>query len=466
MSIDLYVALLGMLRLGLVATFLDPSAGRRHIEQCCAVAQPKAMIASSRAQLLRLTSPALRRIHRHFTIGFPMPGTRRWSGIERYEPRSMIVERHADDSALLTFTSGSTGQPKAAARSHGLLLAQHAALMEAIELAPDQIDLATLPVFTLANLASGVTTLIPDADLRRPGFVKADPVLRQIATLRPTRVIASPAFLDRLADRCLQTGVTMECFTKMYTGGAPVFPRLLAKLHKVAPRAEVVAVYGSTEAEPIAHMSWRQMAATDVEAMLRGRGLLAGKIVPQIQLRIIPNQWGRKIGPFTVPDFDAHALQPGSAGEIVVAGEHVLKTYLHGVGNEQTKFAVDGVIWHRTGDAGYVDGGGRLWLLGRTEALIRDKHGEIYPFAVECAAMRSPAVRRAALVAYTGKRLLVVEPHPAAPPDLAAKLLDDLRWAPVDDVLLVKYLPVDQRHNAKVDYPALRKLVARLAPPS
>ena len=53
----------------------------------------------------------------------------------------------------------------------------------------------------------------------------------------------------------------------------------------------------------------------------------------------------------------------GEPGEIVVAGGHVLPGYLNGEGDVETKFEVDGARWHRTGDLGYLDGAGRLWLL-------------------------------------------------------------------------------------------------------
>ena len=59
-------------------------------------------------------------------------------------------------------------------------------------------------------------------------------------------------------------------------------------------------------------------------------------------------------------------------GEIVVSGAHVGAGYVGGVGDAETKFRVGEVIWHRTGDAGYLDAHGRLWLLGRCSARIAD----------------------------------------------------------------------------------------------
>ncbi len=153
-------------------------------------------------------------------------------------------------------------------------------------------------------------------------------------------------------------------------------------------------------------------------------------------------------------------LDQDAPGEIVVAGDHVLQGYVHGEGDAETKFRVDGRVWHRTGDAGYRDENNRLWLLGRCSARIEDLSGTAYPFAVECAAMEDAAVGRAALVARDGRRLLAVEPAAGRSPD-AARLKDLLAWAKLDGIVSVGKIPVDKRHNAKVDYPALERMMTR-----
>ena len=169
MSIELYVALLAIFRLGLVATVLDPSAGRGHIEQCCGIVRPRAFIGPARAHPLRILCRGLRRIELHFVTSGWAPGAIRWSTLERLELLDSITPCDSSDKALLTLTSGSTGIPKAAVRSHGFLLAQHAALAESIELEPGEVDLPTLPIFVLAKLASWVTSVIPRGDLRLAG---------------------------------------------------------------------------------------------------------------------------------------------------------------------------------------------------------------------------------------------------------------------------------------------------------
>ena len=139
MSVELYVALLAVFRLGMVALILDPSAGRDHIERCCALYPPQAWIASSGAHLLRLRSPALRRIPLKISVGFPIPGAVSWGHIDRIPAFPTVHPCDPATPALLTFTSGSTGQPKAAVRSHAFLLAQHRTLQQSLELTPGDV---------------------------------------------------------------------------------------------------------------------------------------------------------------------------------------------------------------------------------------------------------------------------------------------------------------------------------------
>lgn len=347
---------------------------------------------------------------------------------------------------------GSTGAPKGAVRTHGLLRAQYEALRDNLDLRPGQIDLATLPVFVLANLVAGVTTVLADADLRAPAQIDPEPVVEQIQTERPTRTTASPAVFERLMDA---DESVLDRFDRLYTGGAPVFPDLLNRMRSAAPSSEIVAVYGSTEAEPIAHVAEDEIRPEDRQRMVQGGGLLAGRPVDEVELQILPDRWGTPIGPFSRDELEAEACPPNTPGEIVVTGPHVAPGYLDGRGDEENKFEVDGTQWHRTGDAGWLDVDGRLWLLGRFDATVSDDRGTLYPFAVECGARLHDDVRHAALAQWQGRRVLVVEPTSTRCGVDRQDLQDQLANVSLDEIVVLSSIPLDRRHNAKVDYPAL-----------
>lgn len=463
MSSELYEILLGVFRLGAVAMFLDPAAGRAHLESCCELQPPRALIAGPQAHLLRLLSAALRRVPLKFVIGSRLPGAVSWAESKTRTPLDHCEPCSPEVPALLTFTSGSTGAPKGTIRTHGFLIAQHRVLERHIKLVPGEVDLTTLPVFLLANLASGVTSVIPDADLRRPGFIAGGPVLAQMARQNVTRAASSPAFFGRLLLGHAVLSGALSGLRKLYLGGAPVFPQLLHQVGRVAPDAEVEAVYGSTEAEPIAHLETREIRPEDRAAMRAGNGLLAGKPIPEIALRILRDQWGAPLGALSLSEFANLQLPAHDVGEIVVSGNHVLTGYLGGRGNVETKFSVGDTVWHRTGDAGKLDSDGRLWLLGRCAARVEDARGRLYPFPVECVAREHPGVTSVAFVQHQGQRYLAVQADDAFGEEEQTALRVSLAWAGVDQVVKVKRLPHDARHNAKIDYPALRRLLQKLA---
>lgn len=458
-AVDLYVALAALFRSGMTAIFIDPSQGRDHIERCCQLLPPDVLLATPKAHFLRFVSPALRRIPVKFATAFGAPGARRWDRY-RYSPTALpVVDCAPETPALITFTSGSTGLPKAAVRTHGFLLEQHAVLHETLGLTPADRVLTTLPIFVLSHLAAGVGVLIPHVDLRRPGHVKPGPLVAQIREHGVTCIEGSPAFLERIVAYCEQTNQTLPGITRILTGGAPVFPALLSAAQRVAPRAAVMAVYGSTEAEPVAHLTEQEITLADRQRMAAGGGLLAGRPVDAVDVAILPDRWGEPLEELSVDEFDCLRQPAGQSGEIVVSGAHVLAGYLHGQGDEETKIRVGAHTWHRTGDAGYFDESGRLWLLGRCSARVQDAHGVLYPLAVEAAARQHAFVKQAAFLAHGGKRLLVVEGHGRVAPHQVQALQHELQWAHINQTIVMR-VPMDRRHNAKIDYPALQRLLA------
>jgi len=454
MSAELYAMLLAIFRAGMVAMFIDPAHGRRYIERCCQLCPPQGMIATPKAHLLRFVSPALRRIPHKFSTTYRLPLTKSFGG--RLMRSSTSITPVAEETpALITFTSGSTGQPKAALRTHGFLYAQHQTISAHVGMNPALLSLATMPIVTLTNLASGVPSLIPNVDLRYPGRVDAAILVAQIQAEQVGSGVASPALWERVVAHCEAAQMVLPQLKSLYTGGAPVFPRLLDRLQKIAPNAQVHAVYGSTEAEPIAKLCYAKAVAVDERDCDIISGLLVGKPVPEIELRIMKPRWGTPVGALSDESFQAISCGPEEAGEIVVSGNHVLGGYLNGMGDEETKFTVDGTLWHRTGDMGRLDQLGQLWLLGRCVACTEDERGILYPLAVESALQENPAVRRSAVIQHKGKRLALLEMENGVYP---AELEPILEQAQIDEVRVCKQIPVDKRHNAKIDYAALASI--------
>lgn len=447
MRIELYVTLAALWRLGATALFMDPSSGIRHIARCCQMASPDAMIGMPKARLLTWVSGDLRSVSRKLYWG-------RQLRLDAQPSQELTIQPVGPEHpAILTFTSGSTGQPKGAIRTHHLLKAQYDALVKAIELEAGECDLATMPVFALVNLAAGLTTLIPDANLRRPGFILPKPVIKQIHHWKPSRCTASPTFFLRLCEEAEKQRTTLPHFRKIYTGGAPVFPRSLRFYSQSFTSASINVIYGSTEAEPISHIELNKISKSDLKRMREGKGLLVGKISPETRLRIIRDHWGEALTHISQADFAAMELSPFETGEIVVSGDHVIPGYLNGIGDAENKIRIETQIWHRTGDAGYLDREGRLWLCGRCSAKFVVDRATVYPFSIECAAVEYFDIHIAACLKQKSGYILVL-PEKQSPnyiQQFAPKLP-----APRKTIIL-RNIPVDKRHNAKIDYPKLEK---------
>lgn len=410
LGIELYASIAALWRLGATIVFPEPSMGLAGLKHAINLAQPTALLATSWYRPLPLIAPDLFGMD---WLRVPQNG----SHVDTLE------EVSADHPALISFTSGSTGTPKCIVRSHAFLSAQNACVSQI--LASDneiEIDLVAFPVFVIANLGVGNTSILPNWKLSRHDKAEAGRICELIRRESITRALVPPSICETLADANIDPNLDT-----IFTGGGPIFPDLMRKAVKTMPDTSIVAVYGSTEAEPISHQKIEKISPSDWTEMENGRGLLAGFPIEETSLMILGD-------------------------EIVVTGDHVNKSYLNQVGDEENKIDRDGQIWHRTGDAGQLDEMGRLWLRGRVSA----KAGDFYPFEIEVAARCWAGVKRVALVPGTKPAMLAIEGDQAHFDrwKTAAEKLGDIVIRSVDHV------PLDKRHKSKVDYTALRHLVS------
>jgi acyl-coenzyme A synthetase/AMP-(fatty) acid ligase len=411
LAIPLYAGLIALWRLGAVVVFPEPAMGLRGLADAIRATCPKAFLAAGAYRMLRFLVPDVWRIPVAIAIE------------EDAVPGDTVESVPDDHPALISFTSGSTGRPKAILRSHAFLARQNDAV--ASVLAPqrdDEIDLVGFPAFVLANLGLGVTSVLPNWSLRRPHTLDPAAIVEHLSKHKATRILVPPFICERLVGQR-----SVADLGAIFTGGGPVFPDLLERLSLWAPTADVVTVYGSTEAEPITHLHARDITAADWSAMQSGAGLLSGTPVAGISV--------------TIRDH-----------EILVAGDHVNKGYLDASDDASTKITFAGKRWHRTGDAGRVDEAGRLWLLGRLDG----RAGGIFPFGIESAARFWPGVAKAALVSVNGRSVLAVvgDVRSRGRWQDNATAFGDVQTVPV------KSIPMDRRHRSKVDYPALRQKLA------
>src|SRR5689334_17792756 len=152
--------------------FPEPAAGIKGLRLAVQAVKPKAMVTAGLGGVLRLAFPETRSLKL-----LPDP-------IGKEPPRDIIVSQPGDRPALITFTSGSTGRPKGIVRSSDFLMLQHELLEKLRRTQASDVDLISLPVFILSNLAAGAASVIPDGKLTRPAELNGAKLRKQIAEHR------------------------------------------------------------------------------------------------------------------------------------------------------------------------------------------------------------------------------------------------------------------------------------------
>jgi len=174
-SIDTYIVMLALLKAGLVIMHIDPAHGISTVAKILRKWSPNGIVASKPILMLGSLFPELRRIPQRFVVGGYARRAVRLCHDTEMEHSLPTTARSPADAAILSFTSGSTGEPKALIRSHGFLRKQMDALNRIAPTADNDIDFVAMPMFVLFNLASRVTSVLPACNMKHPG--RADPGL-------------------------------------------------------------------------------------------------------------------------------------------------------------------------------------------------------------------------------------------------------------------------------------------------
>lgn len=366
MSVELYAILLALFSLGGIAVFLDPWMKGGQMARIIRQVNPKVLVIQSRLRFLAWLLPATWKIHRWWTVDKLDYDHSDWA----------LAPVSEEDIALITFTSGTGGNPKGADRSFGFLAAQMDALSPHLASRVPERDYTNFPIVGLADLALGNTVVVPDVNLMKIHQANPEELVRSLKYTQPTRLIISPSLLQKALSGCLQTRVGMGVHT-VYTGGAPIPFSLIEKCLGNCPEIHFEAIFGSTEAEPIALCSFEEMRTNMYDPL---KGVFVGSPEPITRCRIIrPFE-----GVIESDQLEEMICQEGETGELIVTGDHVNKSYFENVQafRENKIVDEDGVIWHRTGDTGYFEQG-QLYLTGRLHRMMNDHGRQIDPFPME-----------------------------------------------------------------------------------
>jgi acyl-CoA synthetase (AMP-forming)/AMP-acid ligase II/pimeloyl-ACP methyl ester carboxylesterase len=374
------------------------------------------------------------------------------------EPRAGSSDdwRWPDDDApaALLFTSGATGAAKGVRYTHGQLISQRDALVQTYAIEADDRLVAAFAPFALYGPALGITTALPDIDVTRPSGLTHDDLVTAVSAIDATLLFASPAALANVVHTADPAAGRLTGLRLVMSAGAPVAAELLTEVAAMAPAASLHTPYGMTEVLPVADIGLDEIVAADADDP--AGGVCVGRPVAGAEVRIEP------IGESSRSGF----------GEIVVRSPWVSAGYADLWATHRA--ARPGGGWHRTGDVGHLDDAGRLWVEGRLAHVIGTAGGVVGPVPLERAVERSLGVRRVAAVGVgpwgqqqvvvavetgSAKRLALVTGELAARVRQAVERECEQRVAAV---FTIGALPVDIRHNAKIDRSAVASSAATL----
>ena len=445
-GVDLTAVIYGVWRRGAVAVVVDAGLGLRGIRTALRSAGPKYVIGGFKG----LAAARTMGLAAHFISVGEVPGLKVAMTLDEIEARgahSPLPDPPAADApAAIAFTSGATGPAKGVLYLHGQLQAQREALTSLYSITTADRLVAAFGPFALMGAALGIPSVVPDMDLTAPRTLTAEALADAVEAVEATMVFASPAALANIART--RGGVRpMSGVRLLLSTGAPVPAELLRDVLSLFPSAQAHAPYGMTEVLPVADIALKEM-----EAVGRGNGTCVGHPVPEVTVRISAlDAHGNPTGDMS--------QAPGITGEVCVRAAHMKQRYDRLWVTERAASRDAG--WHRTGDVGHFDADGRLWIEGRLVHVIVTADGPVTPVGLERRVESIPAVHRAAAVGIGprgAQQVVIVAETESARNGLAPDGLRDVvrevlreQIGEVPAVLTASALPVDIRHNSKID---------------
>ena len=301
-------------------------------------------------------------------------------------PDDDVADRDGDDTAVILYTSGTTGQPKGAELTHGNLRSNtEVARADIVRAGPDDVIFGGLPLFhvfgqtvalNVAVVAGACLTLVPRFD--------AQHALRIIADHRVTVFEAVPTMYVALLHAPDRASYDTSALRMCISGGAALPVEVLRGFEE-AFGVPVLEGYGLSETSPVASFNQpgRERKPGSIGTPIRG-----------VQMRVV--------------DPEDHEAAQGAVGEIAIRGPNVMKGYWQRP--EATAEAIrDG--WFHTGDLARVDEDGYFYIVDRKKDLIIRGGYNVYPREIEEVLYEHPAVAEAAVIGL---------PHPALGEEVGA----------------------------------------------
>jgi long-chain acyl-CoA synthetase len=363
------VAYYGVLLAGGVVVPMNPLLKAREIAHYVGDSGAKVLLAS--ADVAAHAAPGIADLGTDLIMVEPPA----WEGAGgRTDGSTRIVDRADDDTAVILYTSGTTGKPKGAELTHANLR-RNADIFanDWLKLTPNDVLMGCLPLFHTFGQTVGLNCAIfSGACLTLISRFDPGKALRVIERDRVSVFIGVPTMYSALLGVPGGNAFDTSSLRLCVSGGAALPLEVLSGFEK-AFGCGIIEGYGLSETSPV--------ASFNPPAGDRKPGSV-GVPIEGVQMRIIADDWS--------------ALPVGEIGEIAIRGHNIMKGYWRQP--EATAEVMSGDGWFRTGDLGRMDEDGYFYIVDRKKALIIRGGYNVYPREVEEVLYEHPAVIEAAVV--------------------------------------------------------------------
>ena len=284
-----------------------------------------------------------------------------------------------DDIAVLLYTSGTTGEPKAAVLRHRNLASYVISTVEFAGSGEDEAAVVSVPPYHIAGVSSVLSATYAG---RRVVHLEAFEPRAWVDVVRAesvTHAMVVPTMLNRILDVIAADGAGLPSLRALSYGGGPMPTSIIERAMALLPDVGFVNAYGLTETSSTIALlgpdDHRAAFASDDPAV-RSRLGSVGRPLPSVEV--------------SIRDTDGAEAPPGERGEIWVRGEQVSGEYLGRDGG--------GEGWFCTRDAGHVDAAGYLYVHGRLDDVIVRGGENLSPGEIEGVLVEHPGVEAAAVV--------------------------------------------------------------------
>ncbi|MBY8857125.1 acyl--CoA ligase [Nocardia sp. CA2R105] len=285
-----------------------------------------------------------------------------------------------DDPAVLLFTSGTTGVPKAAVLRHRHLTNYIIGTVEFWNAGEDEAILVSVPNYHIAGISSVLSSVYSGRRMVQLPAFSPEAWVELAAAQRITQAMVVPTMLGRILDVLEATGATVPALRTLSYGGGRMPRQTVERAMRLLPAVDFVNAYGLTETS----------STIAVLGPQDHREALAGE-TPEVRARL--GSVGRPVPTIEVEirDADGAPVPHGQPGEVFVRGEQVAGEYT-------SHSALDREGWYPTRDRGWLDAEGYLFLDGRADDVIVRGGENISPGEIEDVLAEHPAVAEAAVV--------------------------------------------------------------------